>query len=199
VIEVHLDLDGYPVTLLDTAGIRDSDDPVEQEGVRRARERASQADLILWVEDAQTSPARSRATEVSEGVTAWLVRNKIDLASNELKNELKNEQSNNLSDIVFDLSATAGLGVAELLTRIGEFARSFLGAEPSLLTRERHKKLLNSAQSAISRAVDEGASGREDIVAEELRSAAQSLGRLTGRIDVEDVLDAIFRDFCIGK
>ena len=79
VIEVHLDLEGYPVTLLDTAGIRDSDDPVEQEGVRRARQRASEADLVLWVQDANDSNAQGAETAISESVETWVVRNKIDL------------------------------------------------------------------------------------------------------------------------
>ena len=79
VIEVHLDLDGYPVTLLDTAGIRDSDDPVEQEGVRRARQRASEADLILWVYDAKTRLFAVEQRLFRGSVTTWMVRNKIDL------------------------------------------------------------------------------------------------------------------------
>ena len=197
VIEVHLDLDGYPVTLLDTAGIRDSDDPVEQEGVRRARQRASEADLVLWVYDAKDDSAQ--ASPLSGSVTKWMVRNKVDLLPSSQRNELKKNDEFNLSDIVFNLSATAGLGVAEFLAQLGDYAKSYFGAESSLLTRERHRKALNFAQSALDRALAEGPSGREDIVAEELRLAGQSLGRLTGQVDVEDILDVIFRDFCIGK
>ena len=81
VIEVHLDLDGYPVTLLDTAGIRDSAEPVEQEGVRRARERAAAADLVLWVIDASAEGLIANSTEgVPDAATIWLIGNKIDLA-----------------------------------------------------------------------------------------------------------------------
>jgi tRNA modification GTPase len=203
VIEVHLDLDGYPVTLLDTAGIRDSDDPVEQEGVRRARERASEADLVLWVEDALVSRDSRRRTGHLSGLSAavplWTVLNKVDLITSGARNELINEYNNGVSNTVLMASATTGFGVAELLTRLGEFALDYLGSEPSVLTRERHKTVLKEALAAITRALADGAGGREDILAEELRSAAQSLGRLTGRIDVEDVLDVIFRDFCIGK
>jgi tRNA modification GTPase len=199
VIEVHLDLDGYPVTLLDTAGIRDSDDPVEREGVRRARQRASEADLVLWVQDATDGEAGDGAKAVSGSVETWVVRNKIDLLANHLKNEHRNEYIIKHSTILFDLSAAAGLGVAELLTHLGQFARSYLGVEPALLTRERHKSALNSALISISRALQSDAWEREEILAEELRAAAQSLGRLVGRVDVEDILDAIFRDFCIGK
>jgi tRNA modification GTPase len=199
VIEVHLDLDGYPVTLLDTAGIRDSDDLVEQEGVRRARQRASEADLVLWVYDAKDGPPQDEAPLLSGSVTKWMVRNKVDLLPNGQRNELKKNNEFKLSNIVFDLSATTGLGVAEFLAQLGDYAKSYFGAESSLLTRERHRKALNFTQSALDRILAEGPSGREDIVAEELRLAAQSLGRLTGQVDVEDILDIIFRDFCIGK
>jgi tRNA modification GTPase len=197
VIEVHLDLDGYPVTLLDTAGIRDSDDPVEQEGVRRARQRASEADLMLWVQDA--GDARDGEMAVSGSAETWLVRNKIDLLTQHPKIEHRYEYRTKQSKLLFNVSATAGLGVAELLARLGDFARAYLGAEPALLTRERHKNALNSALNSISCALQSGASVPEEILAEELRSAAQSLSRLTGRVDVEDILDVIFRDFCIGK
>ena len=76
---------------------------------------------------------------------------------------------------------------------------SSFGREPALVTRERHRQALQTTLAALDRALAEGAAGREDIVAEELRLAAASLGRLTGRVDVEDILDVIFRDFCIGK
>jgi len=101
VIEVHLDLDGYPVTLLDTAGIRDSNDPVEQEGVRRARQRASEADLVLWVYDAKDGPVQSGASPFSGSVTQWMVRNKVDLLARNEKNELKKSDEFGISDIVF--------------------------------------------------------------------------------------------------
>ncbi len=199
VIEVHLDLDGYPVTLLDTAGIRDSDDPVEQEGVRRARERAAEADLVLWVQDANDCDARGAEPAVGGSAETWLVRNKIDLVAGHKRNERRNEYKIKQSVISFNLSATTGLGLAEVLAALGDFARASLDGEPALLTRERHKNALNSALISISRALQSGVGQHEEILAEELRSAAQSLGRLTGRVDVEDILDVIFRDFCIGK
>jgi tRNA modification GTPase len=199
VIEVHLDLDGYPVTLLDTAGIRDSDDPVEQEGVRRARQRASEADLILWVQDAEQPGVRSRTAEFAGPVTTWIVRNKIDLLLVGRRNEQNNELINISSDISFSLSATTGEGVSGFLAHLTEYAKSYFGSEPAILTQERHRKALDSTKSALNRVLAEGGDGREVIIAEELRLATQSLGRLTGRIDVEDVLDVIFRDFCIGK
>jgi tRNA modification GTPase len=198
VIEVHLDLDGYPVTLLDTAGIRDSDDPVEQEGVRRARQRASEADLVLWIYDAEEGSAQCESP-ILESAAKWMVRNKMDLLTSNGRDELRKKNEFELSNIVFHLSAATGLGVAEFLAQLAGYAKSYFGAESSLLTRERHRKALNLAQNALDRVLAEGPSGREDIVAEELRLAAQSLGRLTGQVDVEDILDVIFRDFCIGK
>lgn len=188
VIEVHLDLDGYPVTLLDTAGIRETDDPVEREGVARARARAAAADLVLWVVDAteQSAPA------IAGPAPTWLVRNKIDVAGAQGKVQVGGARR------TFDVSATTGEGVAGLVDSLGDFAREHLGGlEPALVTRERQRRLLEDTCAALGRAL--GEAGHEDVFAEELRAAAQALGRLTGRIDVEDILDVIFRDFCIGK
>ena len=105
--------------------------------------------------------------------------------------------SNN--NIELEISALVGEGVSALLARLELYARDYFRAESGLITRERHRKALESAKNALSRALAEDPVGREDIIAEELRTAAQTLGRLTGRIDVEDILDVIFRDFCIGK
>jgi tRNA modification GTPase len=101
--------------------------------------------------------------------------------------------------IVFRLSAMTGEGVGELIEALCRQAREFFGSKPSLVTRQRHRDALQSTLAALDRGLAEGETGREDIVAEELRLAARTLGKLTGRVDVEDVLDVIFRDFCIGK
>jgi tRNA modification GTPase len=196
VIEVHLDLEGYPVTLLDTAGIRESDDPVEQEGVRRARARAATADLVLWVVDAAdpvTSATKGEGTEVPT-TPLWLVRNKIDLLTDDTGIEPS------FDAMSFAISARTGEGLDTLLAGLTTHAECFFGAaESALVTRERHRHALTATAAALGRALAEGEEGREDILAEELRAAARALGRLTGRIDVDDILDVIFRDFCIGK
>ena len=97
------------------------------------------------------------------------------------------------------ISAETGAGVDHLVDELANFARVyFKPGEPALVTRERQRHLLEKAAAALRRATSEGG-GREEVVAEELRLAAYALGRLVGRVDVEDVLDAIFRDFCIGK
>jgi tRNA modification GTPase len=242
VIEVHLDLDGYPVTLVDTAGIRVSDDPVEQEGVRRARERAAAADLVLWVVDARDpvksgvaynpsdqeyvihkddlqtiegslfdldqAPRDLVATTASldpDANTApehWLIRNKVDLLSTiDPRNETKddnNELEHNFIECVREhsISAADGTGIDSLLEELANTVRSSTGSEPALITRARHRAALKETSSALSRALPGTA---DDFLAEELRLAARALGRLTGRVDVEDILDVIFRDFCIGK
>jgi tRNA modification GTPase len=187
VIEVHLDLAGYPVTLLDTAGIRPTDDPVEQEGVRRAEARAAAADLVLWVVDASDSETSDSATKDPQADgRRWVVVNKTDrLDSSSQQPE-------------FGISALTGAGVECLLARLAEhIGTAFSAPEPALVTRERHRHALEETIAGLERAQAQG--DREDILAEDLRLAARALGRLTGRVDVEDVLDVIFRDFCIGK
>jgi tRNA modification GTPase len=196
VIEVHLDLDGYPVTLLDTAGIRDSDDPVEQEGVRRAQERAAGADLVLWVVDARESSGEGGHGPSSDGPMTWMVFNKADLLSSERKERYEVEFRTSADR--FLLSSVSGKGMNHILERLSEHAGQFFGAEPALVARERQRRLLEITRDALDRALRREPSG-EDILAEELRAAAVALGRLTGRVDVEDILDVIFRDFCIGK
>jgi tRNA modification GTPase len=193
VIEVHLDLDGYPVTLLDTAGIRDSADPVEQEGIRRAQARAAAADLVLWVIDV-TEPVVDLPALVP-GQDRWVVANK-----NDKMNSINSAAMNTAIGVhLFQISAHQGENLNSLLEALAKYAAETLSGEPALVSRERQRQLLIDAAAALDRASAEGAAGREDIIAEELRLAARALGRLTGRVDVEDILDVIFRDFCIGK
>jgi tRNA modification GTPase len=192
-IEVHLDLGGYPVTLVDTAGIRESVEPVEQEGIRRARERAGSADLVLWVSDVSASGGASSEADPSIGAAElWGIANKTDLPLED-KNEHKFEYS---------ISAISGQGVDALAAGLSEYARSyFSGVEIGIVTRARHRDALERTVAALKRALFEAGRGqdREELVAEEMRAAATALGRLTGRVEVDDILDVIFRDFCIGK
>jgi tRNA modification GTPase len=194
VIEIQLDLDGYPVTVIDTAGIRETDDPVEQEGVRRARARAGEADLVLWMIDAQQEEARREA-----GASAWIVRNKIDLESDASPGESANGLRAAEGRIEFGISGSRGDGVQELIAAVVVFAREFFGSvEGGLIGRARQRKLLQEAVVMLRRSMEVVDKG-EELAAEELRGAAIVLGRLLGRVDVEDILDVIFREFCIGK
>jgi tRNA modification GTPase len=198
VIEVHLDLGGYPVTVLDTAGMREGAEPVEQEGVRRARERAAAADLVLWVIDGSASGSSQEGPPSALGKSViWLIRNKIDLASG----QPSAAEKENEYEFIYSISAARGQGVEALVGNLTHHAGQYLaGGETAFITRARHRQALEETTAALDRAVREAqTAGREELVAEELRSAAITLGRLTGRVDVEDILDAIFRDFCIGK
>src|SRR6266404_616958 len=187
IIEVQLDLDGYPVTVIDTAGIRDTDDPVEREGVRRARARAAEADLVLWLVDA------TYEKNLDEGTApVWVVRNKIDLDAVE-------SDAGGRTSVDVAISASRGDGIAELISALVGFAQNYFGpGEGGLISRERQRKLLEQTVVSLRRSTSVIEHG-EELAAEDLRIAARSLGQLLGRVDVEDLLDVIFRDFCIGK
>jgi tRNA modification GTPase len=197
VIEVQLDLDGYPVTVIDTAGIRETDDPVEQEGVRRARARAEDADLVLWLVEAEQAVDPEAMLSLwksgdridSSGGAVWIVRNKIDLSG---RTEAGPGDE-------FGISASRGDGIPELVDALVKFAAEFFGtSEGAVVTRARQRDLLRRAADSLRRSLELLEEG-EELAAEELRAAAYALGRLLGRVDVEDVLGAIFQKFCIGK
>ncbi len=197
IIEVQLDLDGYPVTVIDTAGVRETDDPVEQEGVRRARARAAEADLVLWLTDAQHEGSRPQGA-----APEWMVRNKIDLdpaGPDALGVKVPAGGLTERGGANFRISASRGDGMQPLIAALMTFARDYFGSgEGGLIGRARQRKLLQETAASLHRsisAVEEG----EELAAEDLRVAAHALGRLLERIDVEDILDVIFRDFCIGK
>ena len=218
VIEVHLDLAGFPVTLRDTAGIRPTDDPVEEEGVRRAWQSVTTATLALWVVDARevdASAIAAVAAEVDGSAIAalaageplghmrlWFVVNKTDL--------IDRGQRERIEALFqapprghFLVSAATGEGIDALVEAIGKFAGQFFQVEAVLVTRERHRKMLELAAWELTDALaleePHGTEGREELIAEHVRLATRALERLTGRVDVEDVLDVIFREFCIGK
>jgi tRNA modification GTPase len=186
-IEVTLDLKGVPIVLVDTAGVRETSDPVEAEGVRRARTRAAHADLVLWLAeagDALATPADVSRTKV--------VRTKADLVDSEVQRRLAAN-----GELV--ISAETGLGMEQLLLLLEREAAS-LGGVPALVTRERQRRALEVAVEHLERGESIASQeGGEELVAEQLRLAANALGRVTGRIGVEDVLEEIFRSFCIGK
>jgi tRNA modification GTPase len=191
VIEVRLDLGGYPVLVADTAGLRDSADAIEQEGVRRALARAETADLRLVLLDAtrRNSGPDGPEHEVPARLideNTMVVLNKIDLAP-----EAK------IGPRELGLSVRTGQGMPELLTRLAAEVASRVGdVGGPVITRARHRDALRDSAAALARF--QGAPLAE-LAAEDLRHAARCLGRITGRVDVEDVLDLIFREFCIGK
>ena len=197
VIEVHLDLNGFPVNLIDTAGIRElSDDPVEREGMRRAREQAARANLVLWVVEA--TEADLLAPPPVPGVTHWTVLNKMDLVRPQELPRLEWQFKAMVG--AHRISATTGAGLDALIDALVEFAERTFTLEPALVTRERQRTVLSEVMQSMvesGKLAEQGAG--EELIAEQLRLAASGLGRLTGRVDVEDILEVIFRDFCIGK
>jgi tRNA modification GTPase len=179
VIEVHLNLGGYLVTLADTAGLRETSDAIESEGVRRALARAEAADLVILLQDGTS--ARSATFEGAD-LVVW---NKADLPWPERRDGLK-------------LSLKTGEGLDALIAALTENVAQKLEApaEAQPITRARHRHALEEATATLARAT---AATEPELMAEDLRLALRAIGRITGMVDVEDLLDVIFRDFCIGK
>ena len=189
VIEVAMDLGGYPVVLADTAGLRAAEGSIEEEGVRRARKRAETADLLILVLDGGDPASVVGAADLI-GPSTLVALNKCDIAPSAIRIEAP-------SLGVCPVSATTGEGIGVFLDRLAAAVRARIGlsGQPAI-TRARHREALERCHSALSRA--QGAVMPE-LAAEDLRLAVQALGRITGRVDVDDLLDVIFRDFCIGK
>ena len=185
VVEVHLDLGGVPVVLADTAGLRESGDEIEREGVRRAVERAEQADVRVAVFDATAWPELDARTQAAAGEDAVRVVNKVDVRSIS-------------RGTAWPVSARTGEGMAPLLRELERVAgeRAGMSEEPGL-TSVRQRSALTECVGSLARFLQ--SDGELALRAEDLRLAARSLGRITGRVDVEELLDVVFRDFCIGK
>jgi tRNA modification GTPase len=186
VIEVAIDLGGYPVVLADTAGLRESADAIEQEGRRRAMQRAEQAEIRLFVFDV-AHPADAAGASAWPGADTILVANKIDLVPS---------AGTDPSPPGLPVSALTGEGIDRLLTVLGERVAQTYRIEAPVLTRARHRQALEEAAASLRRSFS---ATLPELRAEDLRLALRSLGRITGAVDVEDLLDVIFRDFCIGK
>ena len=179
VLEVRVALGGVPVMLLDTAGLRDTDDAVEAEGVRRARARAAAADLTIVVRD-----ARAETAAEPSGSRCLLVASKADLGGQDGTADVR-------------VSALTGQGMNRLRRMLAEIARDLTAsAGPPAVTRARHRAALTEAAAALQGALT---ADWPELRGEELRRALLALGRVTGRLGVEDVLDSIFSQFCIGK
>jgi tRNA modification GTPase len=193
ILEVHLELRGLPVTLVDTAGLRDTDDPIEREGVARARRRAAEADLVLWLNDGWPAALSDRSMadvlEPAAGGDAPVleIRAKADLDGAAAPS----------SGIA--ISAKTGEGMPQLLDFVATAAEAGLaGADQALLVSARHRSAFEEALGHLQRALGSGTLAPE-FFAEDLRLAARALERIAGRIDVEEVLGEIFGRLCIGK
>lgn len=197
VVEVQLDLGGYPVILADTAGLRETTDAIESEGIRRARARAEQADLKLLVFDGAHWPALDPLTSALADAQCFLILNKADL----LPKQFSAAELTKPQGVLWPISLHSGAGLDNLLRGLTEHVAAALPDRGTpVLTRLRHRTALESCLTELDCAIKGLDNHRESaLIAEHIRRAAQALGRITGRVDVEDLLDIIFRDFCIGK
>ena len=186
VVEVRLVLAGFPVWIADTAGLREAADAIEAEGVRRALARAEEADLRIGVVEGDEPVPVSLSASLQPG--DLLARSKSDLHRSPGRRERE-----------FWVSVKSGEGLAELERHLTQCVAEALGREEApVLTRARHRRLVEEARAALLRAIPALEAGAE-LAAEDARLAAHAIGRLTGRIDVEDLLEEIFSSFCIGK
>ncbi len=182
VLDADLVIGGYAVTLSDTAGLRESDDPIEAEGVRRARARAEAADLRLWIRAPGDPDGAARSYARPDDFVVWT------------KADLRPSPPSGIS-----VSAVTGQGLEDLQVALAErLARDLSGADFPAVTRERHRRRLSDATVAVQRARSRLIDAPE-LAGEDLRRAADALARVTGEIGVEDVLGEVFATFCIGK
>lgn len=190
IIEVRLDIDGVPVRVTDTAGLRETESLVEKEGIRRSFAQLEMSELAIWIIDG-TAPQLVPEDVIERcGGKVMSVWNKVDVSP--VPKDFANE-------IDFEISAETGLGLEALLSAIGARALERVGqGEGAIVTRARHRDLLELAAAQL-REFLEGDLSDTELRAEDLRRAAFAIGRLTGKVDVEDVLDKIFLEFCIGK
>jgi tRNA modification GTPase len=188
-VEVRLDLGGLAVNLIDTAGMRSTDDPIEREGVRRALEKARSADLVLWLSPANEAKTSPPATLANEAL--WIVRTKSDLSAGIGRDEESDEGT-------FFLSAHTGFQLDRLLQALRDFAEKEMSINSSIIVaNERQWRAVAAARDAVEAASQPNLP--PEVIAEELRRASFALENLLGKIGVENVLDSVFSRFCIGK
>jgi tRNA modification GTPase len=202
VIEAHLDIAGFPVILSDTAGLRPDQlppfispplaggieggqDAIESEGIRRAIQKAQEADITILLFDG--------TEEIPDPHTLNLIDDRALLVMNKMDDVL----SKSLIDGALEISVKSGSGLMDLLQSLEEKIKAiFVASEMPSLTRQRHRAALEDALASLTRSQN---AALPELMAEDLRLATRAIGRITGRVDVEDLLDVIFKDFCIGK
>jgi tRNA modification GTPase len=190
VIEVQLDLAGYPVTVADTAGLREAQDEIESEGVRRAKAKAGEADIKVLMVDASSGLHIVATLADLADDDALFAINKCDLLDQWPTVLLYGRPT-------FAISARTGAGLDSLLAALTEAVIERAGlSETPALTRERHRSALKECLECLERAL---AAPATELLAEDLRLGVRAVGRITGQVDVEDILDIVFREFCIGK
>jgi len=192
VIETHLNIDGYPVVVSDTAGIRESKNEIEKKGIKLALKKAEDADLKLIVVDAKNLDFKGVLKELMDK-NAILVINKSDLLSDVLNSDLKH-----LEHVL--ISVKNNLNLDDLISKIkNKLKNKFITSEDILITRERHRQHLQQSLNYLKDFEEKNEAEDFDKAAEDLRLATRHLGMIVGKVDVEEILGSIFNDFCIGK
>ena len=192
VIETHLNIDGYPVVVSDTAGIRDSKNEIEKKGIKLALDKAENADLKLIVIDAKSIDFKGVLKELMDE-TAILVVNKSDLLKKNLSPEIQN-----IEHVL--ISVKNNLNLENLIFKIkSKLKNKFITSENILITRERHRQHLEQTLNYLKSFEEKNEAVDFDKAAEDLRLATRHLGMIVGKVDVEEILGSIFNDFCIGK
>ena len=192
VVETHLNIDGYPVVVSDTAGIRDSKNEIEKKGIKLALDKAENADLKLIVIDAKSIDFKGVLKELMDE-NAILVINKSDLLKDDLNSEIKNYEH-------VLISVKNNLNLEDLILKIkSKLKNKFITSEDILITRERHRQHLEQSLNYLQNFEVKNKAEDFDKAAEDLRLATRHLGMIVGKIDVEEILGSIFNDFCIGK
>ena len=192
VIEAHLNLDGYPIIISDTAGIRNSKDEIEKKGIKLSIDKAENADLKLVVVDAKNVDFKGFLSELLKK-DAILVINKSDLLKDDLSPEIKK-----LDHVLISLKKN--FNIDKLITKIkNNLKNRFISDEDILITRERHRQHLVQCENYLKNFIEKNNKKDFDKAAEDLRLAVKHLGMIVGKVDVEEILGSIFNDFCIGK
>ena len=192
VIETHLNIDGYPVVVSDTAGIRDSKNEIEKKGIKLALDKAENADLKLIIIDAKSIDFKGVLKQLMDE-NAILVVNKSDLLKKDLSSEIKNFEH-------VLISVKNNLNIENLILKIKDKLKNkFITNEDILITRERHRQHLEQSLNYLKNFEEKNEAEDFDKAAEDLRLATRHLGMIVGKVDVEEILGSIFNDFCIGK
>ncbi|MDB2354391.1 tRNA uridine-5-carboxymethylaminomethyl(34) synthesis GTPase MnmE [Candidatus Pelagibacter bacterium] len=192
VIETHLNIEGYPVVVSDTAGIRDSKNEIEKKGIKLALDNAENADLKLIIIDAKSTDFKGVLKELLDE-KAILVVNKSDLLKEDLSSEIKNFEH-------VLISVKNNFNVEDLIIKIkNKLKNKFITSEDILITRERHRQHLEKCLNYLKRFEEKNEAQDFDKAAEDIRLATRHLGMIVGKVDVEEILGSIFNDFCIGK
>ena len=192
VVEAHLNIDGYPVIISDTAGIRDSKDEIEKKGIRLSLKKAENADLKLVVVDAKSIDLSPFLNDLLKN-NAILVINKSDLLKDKLDPQILK-----INHVLISLKNN--LNIENLILKIkNNLKNKFIAEEDILITRERHRQHLVQCVDHLKNFLDKNDKKDFDKAAEDLRLATRHLGMIVGKVDVEEILGSIFNDFCIGK